>query len=175
MLCAVSLCLCSFKFSRIRDLYPHFEYSDLVKHRAIVLIPYQVSIMSLFEYYRMCIPLFVPSTALLAKWQVRRGGSSTCKDNVRDMTHMRSALASCVAPPAHLRQLKHRVMDERTWSGVYKRFKRSSAIAQHPDSHVPHDPNNEFDAEAIQCVECAGFHAPLAPAQYPNLRGTERV
>lgn len=43
------------KFARIRDLYPHFEYSDLVKHRAIVLIPYQVSIMSIFEYYRMCV------------------------------------------------------------------------------------------------------------------------
>ena len=32
-----------FSFARIRDLYPHFEYSDLVKHRAIVLIPYQVN------------------------------------------------------------------------------------------------------------------------------------
>ena len=42
-----------FKFARIRDLYAHFEYSDLTKHRAIVLIPYQVSIMSIFEYYRM--------------------------------------------------------------------------------------------------------------------------
>jgi hypothetical protein len=28
--------------ARIRDLYPHFEYSQLVQHPAIVLIPYQV-------------------------------------------------------------------------------------------------------------------------------------
>jgi hypothetical protein len=31
-------------FARIRDLYPHFEYADLVKHKAVVLIPYQVPI-----------------------------------------------------------------------------------------------------------------------------------
>ena len=58
-------------FKKIRDLYPHFEYSDLASHPAIVLIPYQVSIMSLFEYYRMSIPLFVPSPKLLAQWQMK--------------------------------------------------------------------------------------------------------
>lgn len=36
-------------FERIRDLYPHFEYSQLASHPALVLIPYQVSIMSIFE------------------------------------------------------------------------------------------------------------------------------
>jgi len=56
--------------ARLRDLYPRFEYKDLAAHPAIVLIPYQVSIMSLFEYYRMAIPLFVPSPSLLAQWQV---------------------------------------------------------------------------------------------------------
>ncbi len=71
----------------------------------------QVSIMSIFEYYRMDIPMFVPSPELLADWQ-----------------------------------LKHRVMDERTWSGVFKRFRKDSAIEQHPSSNVPFDPNNEFDA-----------------------------
>jgi hypothetical protein len=80
------------QFAKIRDLYSHFEYSDLVAHPAIVLIPYQVrkgpslcklqvaghqgvtwqvSIMSIFEYYRMAIPLFVPSPSLLAKWQLK--------------------------------------------------------------------------------------------------------
>ena len=53
----------------IRDLYPqHYEYSDLSSHPAIIFLPYQVSIMSLFEYYRMGIPLFVPSVKLLTKW-----------------------------------------------------------------------------------------------------------
>lgn len=50
----------------IRSLYPvHFEYNDLSKHPGVVLLPYQVSIMSLFEFYRMEIPIFVPSTDLL--------------------------------------------------------------------------------------------------------------
>lgn len=47
-------------------------------------------------------------------------------------------------------KVKHRVMDERTWNGVFKKFKRSSDIPQHPDSHVPYDPNNEFDHAAIK-------------------------
>merc|ERR1711998_703016 len=71
--------------------------------------------MSIFEYYRMNIPMFVPSPDLLAQWQ-----------------------------------LKYRVMDERTWEGVYKRFKAKSAIGQHPESRVPFDPNNEHDQAAIR-------------------------
>lgn len=56
----------------IRELYPlHFEYSDLASHPAIVLLPYQVSVMSLFEFYRMAIPLFVPSLSLLTEWHVK--------------------------------------------------------------------------------------------------------
>lgn len=31
----------------------------------------QVSVMSIFEYYRMGIPMFAPSPALLARWQVQ--------------------------------------------------------------------------------------------------------
>lgn len=58
-------------FRRIRDLYPHFEYSQLASHPAIVLIPYQVSIMSIFEYYRMAIPMWAPSPDLLATWQLK--------------------------------------------------------------------------------------------------------
>ncbi len=86
----------------------------------------------------MDIPLFVPSTSLLASWQ-----------------------------------LKYRVMDERTWSGVFKvtsasfpfqlsqlvlvdtqlclmncflqKFRRDSSIGKHFDSEIEFDPNNEFD------------------------------
>jgi len=59
------------QFKRIRDLYPHFEYSDLAAHPCIVLIPYQVSLMSIFEYYRMGIPMWAPSPELLAQWQLK--------------------------------------------------------------------------------------------------------
>jgi len=58
-------------FVPVRKLYPRFAYSDLAKHPAVVLIPYQVSIMSLFEYYAMAIPVFAPSLELLIKWQVK--------------------------------------------------------------------------------------------------------
>ena len=57
-------------FSTIRTLYGHYTYSDIASHPGIILIPYQVSIMSLFEYYAMNIPLFVPSLDLLIKWQL---------------------------------------------------------------------------------------------------------
>lgn len=60
------------EFVSIREKYGRFEYSDLASHPAIVLIPYQVSIMSVFEYYRIGIPLFAPTPALLARWQFEK-------------------------------------------------------------------------------------------------------
>ena len=60
------------EFVSIREKYGRFEYSDLASHPAIVLIPYQVSIMSVFEYYRMGIPCFAPSVKLLARWQFEK-------------------------------------------------------------------------------------------------------
>lgn len=56
------------EFQRITESYPSYSFSDLASHRAIVFLPYQVSIMSFFEYYRMGIPLFVPSKDLLLEW-----------------------------------------------------------------------------------------------------------
>lgn len=56
----------------IKEAYPgRFEYAQLARHPALVLIPYQVSVMSLFEYYRMCLPLFVPTKELLWSWHRR--------------------------------------------------------------------------------------------------------
>lgn len=55
--------------SSIRSLYPHYQYTDLTAHPGIVYVPYQVSVMSMFEQYRMNIPLWFPSVRLLADWQ----------------------------------------------------------------------------------------------------------
>ena len=55
----------------VRKLYPYYKYSDLTAHKGIVHVPYQVSVMSLFEQYRMNIPLFFPSLDLLTDWQFR--------------------------------------------------------------------------------------------------------
>ena len=52
----------------LRKLYKNYKYSDLTAHRAIIHIPYQVSIMSLFEQYRMNIPIVCPSLDLLVRW-----------------------------------------------------------------------------------------------------------
>ena len=57
---------------RIKDRYPHYKYSDLAAHQGIVHLPYQVSTMSIFEQYRMNIPLFFPSKELLLQWSIER-------------------------------------------------------------------------------------------------------
>lgn len=38
-----------------------FSWSDLIKYAGIIVIPYNVSVMSVFEYYQAAIPLFFPS------------------------------------------------------------------------------------------------------------------
>lgn len=60
-------------FAHIRRLYPRYTYRDLTRHPAIVFVPYQVSVMSFFEQYRLNIPLLVPSRRLLASWAVSSG------------------------------------------------------------------------------------------------------
>jgi len=52
----------------LRTIYPKYKYSDLTNHPAIIYVPYQVSVMSLFEQYRMNIPLLFPSLDLLTQW-----------------------------------------------------------------------------------------------------------
>ena len=54
----------------LRSRYPHYAYSDIAAHQGVVYVPYQVSVMSMFEQYRMNIPLFFPSVDLLAAWQL---------------------------------------------------------------------------------------------------------
>lgn len=56
-----------YEFQRLRDLYPKYTYFDLASHPAIVYFPYQVSVMSFFEQYRMNIPIFAPSLKFLTE------------------------------------------------------------------------------------------------------------
>jgi len=60
---------CTGKLLRLREVYPRYKYTDLTAHAGIIYIPYQVSVMSMFEQYRMNIPLFFPSLELLTSWQ----------------------------------------------------------------------------------------------------------
>jgi len=57
---------------RIKDRYRMYKYADLAAHQGIIHLPYQVSTMSIFEQYRMNIPLFFPSKELLLKWSIER-------------------------------------------------------------------------------------------------------
>ena len=56
-----------FKFDlrEVRAVYRGIEYRDIAKHLGITYIPYQTSLMSFFEHYRMDIPLFCPSLEFL--------------------------------------------------------------------------------------------------------------
>jgi hypothetical protein len=59
----------SVNVSHLREVYKdRYEYAQLVQHPGIIYVPYQVSLMSLFEQYRMNIPLFFPSLDLLTEW-----------------------------------------------------------------------------------------------------------
>ena len=60
----------TYAVKHIRDLYPHFKYTDLAAHPAVVIIPYQISFMLFFELYYMNMPMFVPSPALLTQWHL---------------------------------------------------------------------------------------------------------
>jgi hypothetical protein len=42
-----------------------YRWADLYDHRALVFIPYNVSIMSLFEHYTACAPIYVPDRRFL--------------------------------------------------------------------------------------------------------------
>ena len=57
---------------RIKGRYSYYKYADLAAHQGIVHLPYQVSTMSIFEQYRMNIPLFFPSKELLLQWSLDR-------------------------------------------------------------------------------------------------------
>jgi hypothetical protein len=61
------------KIVQIRQLYPHFKYTDIASHPALIMCPYQVSVMSFFEFYRMNIPMFFPDHKLLSKWHHELG------------------------------------------------------------------------------------------------------
>lgn len=58
------------QFVRTEDAFPgRFEYSEVARHPAVVIVPYTKSVMSFFELYRLNIPIFAPSLKLLVKWE----------------------------------------------------------------------------------------------------------
>jgi hypothetical protein len=62
---------------RHESIVPHaslgriFSWADLYDQRAVVFVPYNVSIMALFEMYTACVPLYVPDRAFLKELMQR--------------------------------------------------------------------------------------------------------
>jgi len=52
----------------IRELYSDANPLRMLKHPAIIILPYQISTMQLIELYRLNIPTFCPSLSLLKRW-----------------------------------------------------------------------------------------------------------
>jgi hypothetical protein len=50
-----------------------YKWSDLVQYRGIVCVPYNISTMSMFEYYTQNIPMFFPSIDLMLKMKKKHG------------------------------------------------------------------------------------------------------
>ena len=50
-----------FNLKNVRALYPRYELSDLVKHRAVVYVPHSVMGYTMTELYSLALPLFMPS------------------------------------------------------------------------------------------------------------------
>jgi len=55
---------------RLRDLYKKYNWHDIASHQAIVLVPYTISSMSMAEYYRLNVPLLMPSLRLTVQWEL---------------------------------------------------------------------------------------------------------
>lgn len=60
-----------FQFAGLREaLGDNYAYETLAQHPAVLYIPYQVSVMSFYEQYRMGIPIIAPSLELLTSWHM---------------------------------------------------------------------------------------------------------
>jgi hypothetical protein len=50
---------------QVRRHYGRYEWAQVARHKAIIHVPYNASIMSIFEHYAMGIPIFVPTPDLM--------------------------------------------------------------------------------------------------------------
>jgi hypothetical protein len=56
--------------AKLEQMPEKYDYENLSSYQGIIHIPYQVSTMSIFEQYRMNVPLFFPSKSLLISWDI---------------------------------------------------------------------------------------------------------
>ena len=130
------------KLKQISQLYPgHFEYAELAEHPGIVIIPYQVSIMSFYEFYRMGIPIFLPTARLLTRWHM---DYRVLRERSWPMTRNRPQRSSMIPPFA-------------------KQYRCGADCTRTTRQLLPelfqHDPNNEFSEAAVGAwVQLSDFY-----------------
>mmetsp|Transcript_38290 Transcript_38290/g.89994 ORF Transcript_38290/g.89994 Transcript_38290/m.89994 type:complete len:344 (+) Transcript_38290:849-1880(+) len=61
------------KMAWLRELYGDYTFEQLGAHPGVVILPYTKSVMTLFELYRMGVPLFAPSLKLLVDLEMKEG------------------------------------------------------------------------------------------------------
>lgn len=131
---------------QISDIYPdRFEYIDLAQHPGVVLVPYQVSIMSFYEYYRMGLPIFAPTARLLTQWHMKY---RLLSERSWAMTRLRPQHRSMLPPFTRTYKCGARCNEK----AERERHAALKAIFQH-------DPNNEFSEQAVHAwVQLADFY-----------------
>jgi hypothetical protein len=69
----------------VRGLYPgRYDWKNIPKHKAIVHVPYNASIMGFYEHYAMNIPLFVPTPKYVVSLRASHGA-------IGEITHRQCA------------------------------------------------------------------------------------
>jgi hypothetical protein len=83
-----------------------YQWSELYDRRAIVVVPYNVSMMALFEHYAACAPIYVPNRALL-KQLMREHPDAV----LSQLTYAQASTEPAEPPSRHARDLSN-VHDE---------------------------------------------------------------
>ena len=106
-----------------------YEYTQLASHPAVIVVPYTKSTMTFFELYRIGIPIFVPSLALLVRAARPRWAlPSACTCPRR---------RSPPPPPAQVRwELQRHVMSERVY---WKHTPSPLSVPSTPDPNALQD------------------------------------
>jgi hypothetical protein len=66
----------------LRALYPRYDWKQIVRHKAIVHIPYNASQMSLFEHYSMNVPILAPTPEFLINLRTAYGALNEITDRL---------------------------------------------------------------------------------------------
>ena len=108
----------------LRATYPRYEWDRVVKHRAFVHIPYNCSVMSMFEHYSMGVPIFVPSPEFLLYLKESFGALSELTWNQScGLKPQGSAIKPYVESGTPDPNLYNDEASLRSWMGLYDHYR----------------------------------------------------